>query len=129
TDDRVTGGCSCARAADKGTAGTAGDRNERRRYVGTPARRRLLPLGAEDIHYDEHVARRNSRDGPQRTGAAARTDGRDSEEDRLLEGERRRTNAGTGERSPLSILRRRQRASRDHGLYSESTGLDPLANA
>ena len=85
-DDRGEGDRAGARAAAARAAGAARGRHERRGHLGAPARRRVLPVGAQGVDDDEHVAGRDPRDGPQRAGAAARADGRDPEGDRLLAG-------------------------------------------
>ncbi len=64
--------------------------HERCRHVGAAARRRVLPLGAEGVHDDDHVAGRDPRAGSPRAGAPACADGRHPEDDRLFAGHGRR---------------------------------------
>ena len=78
------GDCAGARPAAAGTADAARPRHQRRRHLGASARRGVLPVGAQGVDHDEHVAGRGPRDGPERAEASARADGRDPEGDRLL---------------------------------------------
>ena len=118
-----------ARAAADRTAPATKPRDRRRRHRRASAWRGVLPLGAQGLDDDDHVAGRGPRDGPERAEAAARADGRDPEGDRLRAGLGRRADEGAGEGPALQVLGRRQGPRRDHGLHQGSARVDQGADA